>query len=123
MTIVGSLSFQLLEITLYNYYIQVIEFDLKEETYMQQENDAVKQKTKLQVTQLKRTVDPSKFVFKTTEELTNLKGIVGQERGHSVIKFGLNVKKVGYNIYIAGLPGKEKTTFANSIVKKFEEIE
>lgn len=123
MTIVGSLSFQLLEITLYNYYIQVIVFDLKEGTYMQQENDAVKQKTKLQVTQLKRTVDPSKFDFKTTEELPNLKGIVGQERGHSVIKFGLNVKKVGYNIYIAGLPGTGKTTFANSIVKQFAERE
>src|SRR5690625_5983226 len=102
MAIESIWSLQLLEINLYNYYIQVIVFDLKEGTYMQQENDAVKQKTKLQVTQLKRTVDPSKFDFKTTEELPNLKGIVGQERGHSIMKFGLNVKKVGYNIYKIG---------------------
>lgn len=86
---------------------------------MQESTGSVKEKTKLDVDQLKRSVDPNRFNFTTTEELPHLEGIVGQERGHSVINFGLNVKKVGYNIYIAGLPGTGKTTFAHSIVKQF----
>lgn len=74
---------------------------------------------KVMPTKLKRTIDPAYFNFETTEELPNLKGIVGQERGHSVINFGLNVNKVGYNIYVAGLPGTGKNTFAHSLVKEF----
>lgn len=78
---------------------------------------------KLTAQQLKRTVDPAGFDFETTAELPNLKGIVGQKRGHSVINFGLHVDKVGYNIYIAGLPGTGKNTFANSLVRQFAEDE
>jgi len=73
----------------------------------------------LQPEKLKRYVDPSSFSFHTTAEVPELAGIVGQERGHSVINFGLHVEKDGYNIYIAGLPGTGKTTFANKLVKKF----
>lgn len=86
---------------------------------MQQNIKDIKESLKLIPNQLKRTVDPSTFDFKTTKELPNLQGIVGQERGHSVINFGLNVDKVGYNIYVAGLPGTGKNTFANSLVRKF----
>src|SRR5699024_7483915 len=71
----------------------------------------------------KRTVNPAEFDFETTAELPNLQGIVGQKRGHSVINFGLHVEKVGYNIYIAGLPGTGKNTFANSLVRQFAEDE
>ncbi|HZW69086.1 MAG TPA: ATP-binding protein [Pseudogracilibacillus sp.] len=78
---------------------------------------------KLTAQQLKRTVNPAEFDFETTAELPNLKGIVGQKRGHSVINFGLHVDKVGYNIYIAGLPGTGKNTFANSLVREFAEDE
>lgn len=35
------------------------------------------------------------------------------------MKFGLNVNKVGYNIYVSGIAGTGKTTFTNSIIKEF----
>lgn len=81
--------------------------------------ELVKAKTRLSHDVLKRTVDPTVFEFETTEEVPELTSIVGQERGRQVMQFGLNVKKVGYNIYVAGIPGTGKTTFTNSIVKEF----
>jgi len=91
---------------------------------LRKENEnPVKHKLQLATNELKRTVDPNEFSFQTTEELPDIQGIVGQERGHSVINFGLKVDKVGYNIYIAGLPGTGKNTFANSLVRKLAEEE
>lgn len=90
---------------------------------MKANNEDIKSRTKVIPERLKRTIDPAVFNFKTTEELPNLKGIVGQERGHTVINFGLHVDKVGYNIYIAGLPGTGKNTFAHSLVKQFADRE
>ena len=46
----------------------------------------------------------------TTEELTPLEGIVGQERAVRALRFGLDIKERGFNIYVAGLPGSGRTT-------------
>jgi len=81
--------------------------------------ERVKAKTRLQVDKLKRKVDYTKFEFETTEQVPELTSIVGQERGRQVMKFGLNVHKIGYNIYVAGIAGTGKTTFTNSIVEEF----
>lgn len=81
--------------------------------------DKLKAKVALPPEKLKRSVDSSQFEFETTESLPELTSIVGQERGRSVMHFGLNVNKNGYNLYIAGLPGTGKTTFTNSLVKEF----
>lgn len=86
---------------------------------MSQTRSNLKNNLSLEPDVLKRIVDPTIFDFKTTEELPELKGIVGQDRGNSVINFGLHVDKTGYNIYIAGLPGTGKTTFANKLVREF----
>lgn len=80
---------------------------------------ALKEKLSLPPGKLKRTVDYTKFEFETTEQVPELTSIVGQERGRAVMKFGLNVNKVGYNIYVAGIAGTGKTTFTNSIIKEF----
>ncbi len=42
----------------------------------------------------------------------DVNNIIGQGEGAEAIKFGLTVKSKGYNIYVAGLPGSGKTTFA-----------
>src|SRR5690625_2007103 len=85
----------------------------------QRESNNLKEILSLQPNRLKRVVDPTSFDFETTEDVPKLAGIVGQDRGNSVINFGLHVDKVGYNIYIAGLPGTGKTTFANALVHDF----
>ena len=86
---------------------------------MSQEITMLKEQLSLEPEVLKRVVDPSTFDFNTTKEVPELRGIIGQDRGNSVINFGLHVDKLGYNIYIAGLPGTGKTTFANKIVREF----
>lgn len=80
---------------------------------------SIKQNVALSPEKLKRTVDYTKFEFETTEQVPILTSIVGQERGRAVMNFGLNVNKVGYNIYVSGIAGTGKTTFTKSIVKEF----
>lgn len=90
---------------------------------MVQEKDVqkIKGNTRLTPTQLKKTIDSTVFDFETTEQVPELTGIVGQERGRSVMKFGLNVNKAGYNLYVSGISGTGKMTFTKSIVNEVSE--
>ncbi len=51
-------------------------------------------------------------------EKIDINEIIGQNEGAEALKFGLNVKAKGYNIYLSGLPGSGKTTFA----RRFAEL-
>ena len=53
----------------------------------------------------------------TTKEIEPNDGLIGQDRAEKALKFGLAVKSKGYNIYVSGIPGSGKSTFA----KKFAE--
>lgn len=70
----------------------------------------------LKVEQLKRICDYNDFEFETTEDIAPLEGIIGQERGTKAMEFGLKVEKQGYNIYVAGLNGTGRNSYARSIV-------
>jgi lon-related putative ATP-dependent protease len=61
--------------------------------------------------------DPSKFDFKTTEELEPHSRIIGQPRGIKAINFGVSVDSPGYNIFIMGASGTGRTT----AIKRFIE--
>lgn len=78
----------------------------------------IKRKASLRPDVLRRTVDVAEFEFETTEQVPKLTSIVGQERGRSVMKFGLNVDKSGYNLYVSGIAGTGKMTFTRSIVQE-----
>ena len=79
----------------------------------------IEQRTKLNVDQLKRTVDPSTFPFETTADVEALTSIIGQKRGYEAMRFGLHMDKDGYNIYVSGIPGTGKKTFVESVVRDF----
>ena len=53
----------------------------------------------------------------TIKDAESHEGIIGQDRAEKALKFGLAVKSKGYNIYVSGMPGSGKSTFA----KKFAE--
>lgn len=57
-------------------------------------------------------------VFKTTEDLHPLEGIIGQKRAVKAMQFGLCIKQLGFNIFMAGIAGTGKLTYACSIVKE-----
>ena len=65
--------------------------------------------------QLRNFFDPNEFKFETTEEVSPLKGTVGQDRGVSAIDFGFDIKTHGFNIFVAGPTG----TGRNSTIKAF----
>lgn len=77
----------------------------------------------LDATQLKNVCLPSDFEFISTEQLTPLEGIIGQERAVKAFEFGLAVKMKGYNIYMSGPSGTGKTTYALSSAKKLAATE
>jgi len=67
---------------------------------------------------LRWTCDPSGFSFKTTAEIPPLEGIVEQERPIRAIRFGLDIKSPGYNIYVSGLTGTGKTTVIRTFLEE-----
>lgn len=73
----------------------------------------------LQPEQLRNTCDLKMFSFETTAEVEPLKGIVGQERAVKAMEFGLQMRKQGYNIFIAGSTGTGRNSYARSLVEHF----
>ena len=54
--------------------------------------------------------DPESLPFETTDELTPLEEIIGQERAQKALALGVELVKPGYNIYVCGRTGTGKTT-------------
>ncbi len=59
---------------------------------------------------LRKVCDVSSIPCKTTEDMQPLEGIIGQERAVNALKFGLNIKKEGFNVYVAGKSGTGRET-------------
>jgi len=72
----------------------------------------------LPVERLRRECDPTLMCCETTEELTPLEGIIGQERAVRALKFGLDIKERGFNIYVAGLPGTGRSTAVKDFLEE-----
>ncbi|UFS71501.1 AAA family ATPase [Geomonas sp. RF6] len=71
---------------------------------------------RLPAEKLKWACDPSIFNFRSTDEIGNLEGSIGQERALSAIHFGLGIQDNGFNIFLAGEPGTGRnTTIANHL--------
>lgn len=56
--------------------------------------------------------------FDTTNELKPLDGIIGQGRAAAAMEFGLAIKRIGYNIYVSGMTGTGRSSYAKSIINK-----
>ncbi|MHA1839616.1 MAG: Lon protease family protein [Candidatus Ranarchaeia archaeon] len=64
----------------------------------------------LSVDQVRRKASEASIQCKTTEELSPLEQIIGQERAVRALEFGLGIQEVGYNMYVAGMPGTGRKT-------------
>ncbi|MGC9359361.1 MAG: Lon protease family protein [Anaerolineae bacterium] len=60
--------------------------------------------------QLRKSIDASRFAWKSTEELDPLETIIGQDRAVGAIGFGVDIDSEGYNIFAVGPPGSGRTT-------------
>lgn len=62
----------------------------------------------LNVGALYNACDPASFDFKTTDELDSLEEIIGQPRAVEAVRFGVDIRREGYNIFVLGPPGTGK---------------
>ncbi|HOM01489.1 MAG TPA: ATP-binding protein [Acetivibrio sp.] len=72
----------------------------------------------LPVSMLRKECDPNSFKFNDTSELESLEGIIGQERAVRAMTFGLKINTRGYNIFMSGMTGTGKTSYAVNYIKK-----
>jgi lon-related putative ATP-dependent protease len=68
--------------------------------------------------ELRNECDPKLFEFNDTSEIEPLEGIIGQDRAVKAMEFGLKIKIRGYNIYMSGMTGTGKTSYASNYIKK-----
>ncbi|MGO9954006.1 MAG: Lon protease family protein [Dissulfurispiraceae bacterium] len=71
---------------------------------------------KLTIKDLYQCCEPDFFPFKTTEEVFDLGGLIGQERALKSIDFGLSLDNKGYNIFALGEAGTGKSRAIRTIL-------
>jgi len=68
--------------------------------------------------EIRSLFDTSKLSYKTTAEVSPLDEIIGQARALKALSFGLEIDKLGFNIYAAGQPGTGKTTTVKAYLEQ-----
>jgi lon-related putative ATP-dependent protease len=72
----------------------------------------------VQPKQLYHRCDPAQFKFKTTDELDELADIVGQARAVDAVRFGIGMRREGYNLFAFGPSGAGKHTLVRDFIEK-----
>ncbi len=73
---------------------------------------------KLEAKDLRKVCELQDVTFETTADVPPLEGMIGQERAVKATEFGLRIKRPGFNIFMTGLTGTGKSSYAQSIIKK-----
>ena len=73
--------------------------------------------TPLQPQRLCHACDPGQFTFQTTADLPDLTDIIGQARAMDAVRFGADIRREGYNLFVLGSPGMGR----HSLVRQFLE--
>lgn len=68
--------------------------------------------------QLRWTLDPAGLSFETTAQLAALDAVVGQDRGLEALRFGMDMTRRGYNIFVTGEPGLGRLSAVKRILKE-----
>ncbi|MEA2015872.1 MAG: Lon-like protease helical domain-containing protein [Actinomycetota bacterium] len=67
---------------------------------------------------LKFTIDENKIGHESTDKITPLKSIIGQDRAVKALKFGLNIENGGFNIFVSGHTGTGRMTGVKDFVEE-----
>ena len=79
----------------------------------------------LQPQRLRHACDPGQFTFQTTADIPDLTEIIGQARAMDAVRFGSDIRREGYNLFILGSPGMGRHTLVQQFLdsKASEEAE
>ncbi len=67
---------------------------------------------------LRRRCDAEKLGFETTADLTLLDDNIGQDRAVEAVRFGVGIRREGYNLFAFGSPGTGKSTLVKRYVEE-----
>jgi len=68
--------------------------------------------------ELRWRLDPETLGFETTDDLKPLKEIIGQKRGVEAFRFGLGMKKPGYNVFVTGIAGTGRMSTVKQLIQE-----
>ena len=74
----------------------------------------------LPLDKLYQRIEPDLLPFDTTQECKSCEGIIGQEQALKSIQTGLDIKSLGFNIFITGMLGTGRTTTIKKFLDKIE---
>jgi lon-related putative ATP-dependent protease len=72
---------------------------------------------------LRWTCCPDGIPFSSSDEAPACEDIIGQERALKAIQTGLDIKSLGYNIFITGMVGTGRTTTIKQLLERLEKGE
>jgi len=72
---------------------------------------------------LRWRLDPEKIPFQNSDQCQISDEIIGQERALKAIQTGLEIKNLGYNIFVTGMVGTGRTTTIKQLLEKLEKGE
>jgi ATP-dependent Lon protease len=81
---------------------------------------SVEKKTRLKPEKLRYRFEDNWIPWESTREIPVCQEIVGQDRALRAIRLGLQLKSVGYNIFITGLSGTGKMTTIKSLLEELD---
>ena len=78
---------------------------------------------RIPIDDLRWRLDPSSLPFDTTETLKPLKDILGQQRGVEAFRFGVDMEKPGYNVFVTGTAGSGRMATVKRLLEDMSEKE
>lgn len=73
------------------------------------------------IERLRNQCDSRIFPFDTTEKWTAKRELIGQDRAMEALKYGLAMKRKGYNIFVSGYTGTGRNSYSYLVAKEFAE--
>ncbi len=67
---------------------------------------------------LYRVCDPAALGFTTTDDLADLEEILGQPRAVEAMRFGIDIRRQGYNIFVLGPQGAGRYTLIGEFLRR-----
>lgn len=73
------------------------------------------------VEKLRNQCDSKIFPHDTTEGWAVKRELIGQDRAMEALKYGLSMKRKGYNIFVSGFTGTGRNSYSYLVAKEFAE--